>query len=153
MDKKLIGLVNSLLRHSGVDCGLPEVASVGDGRVVDAGGGGGVRRDERLLVHGRGRDDLRRRHLLHRLQRLLPLRLVDVRRRAPVGRNLRRGEKRFVRSTQPLHTLCLCPLRYACRLAELSHVLTFINSGSDCDLQGVEPRVKIAPHQPFTLTE
>ena len=93
LDKKLIGLVNSLLRHSGVDCGLPEVASVGDGRVVDACGGGGVRRDERLLVHGRGRDDLRRRHLLHRLQRLLPLRLVDVRRRAPVGRNLRRGEK------------------------------------------------------------
>ena len=100
--KQLIGLVNSLLRHSGVDCGLPEVASVGDGRVVDAGGGGGVRRDERLLVHGRGRDDLRRRHLLHRLQRLLPLRLVDVRRRAPVGRNLRRGEEiRQIHATSP----------------------------------------------------
>ena len=104
MDKKLelprkkliVGLVNSLLRHSRVDGGLPEVSAVRDGRVVDAGGGGGgcVRRDERLLVHGRGRDDLRRRHLLHRLQRLLPLRLVDVRRRAPVGRNLQ--EKREV---------------------------------------------------------
>ena len=101
LDKKLIGLVNSLLRHSGVDCGLPEVASVGDGRVVDAGGGGGVRRDEGLLVHGRGRDDLRRRHLLHRLQRLLPLRLVDVRRGAPVGRNLRRKEKSQIHATSP----------------------------------------------------
>ena len=114
MDKKLelprkkliVGLVNSLLRHSRVDGGLPEVPAVRDGRVVDSGsgGGGGVRRDEGLLVHGRGRDDLRRRHLLHRLQRLLPLRLVDVRRGAPVGRNLRRqGE--IVRSTQPLHRL------------------------------------------------
>ena len=57
---KPIGLVNSLLRHSGVDGGLPEVASVRDGRVVDAGR---RVRQQRLLVHGRRRHDLRRRHL------------------------------------------------------------------------------------------
>ena len=82
------GFVYSLLRHC-VDGGLPEVASVRDGRVVHARCGGGVRVDEGLLVHGRGGHDLRRRHLLHRLQRLLALRLVDVRSRAPVGRNLK----------------------------------------------------------------
>ena len=78
------GLAHSLLRHC-VDGGLPEVSPVRDGRVVH---GGGVR-DEGLLVHGRRRHDLRRRHLLHRLQRLLALRLVDVRRGAPVGRHLK----------------------------------------------------------------
>ena len=89
------GLVDSLLGHS-VDGGLPEVASVRDGRVVDAGGGV---RNEGLLVHGRRRDDLRRGHLLHRLQRLLPLRLVDVRRGAPVGRHLRRNKFGQIHST------------------------------------------------------
>ena len=63
-----------------VELRLPELVRVGDWR------GGRVRvahpREQGLLVHGGGRHDLRRGHLLHLLQRLLTLRRVQVARGA-----------------------------------------------------------------------
>ena len=63
---------------------LPE-ASVRD-RGVHA------RREDGLVVHGRGRDDLRRRHLLHGLKRLLLVGLVEVRGGAAIAGDLEINE-------------------------------------------------------------
>lgn len=61
---------------------LPKGAAVGDGRVVVHP------REHGLGVHGGGGDDLSRRHLLHALQRLLFVGLVEIRGRAAIVGNL-----------------------------------------------------------------
>ena len=73
----------------GLEAGLPEASSVGDGRVIESRNGHVLG-----VLHGRRRDDLGRRHLLHRLKRLLLLGLVEIGGGTAVARNLQHDQFR-----------------------------------------------------------